>query len=161
MASLGICGNIEWFRPRGANRSTLMEFDEANLAAAAFLFERGRGVPLEKSQLDEIERAGLAEIDPSILADQIATHLRTSPNVAPNDRASAYWALGKKHDRHLIPFFREALTKEVNCDICVAYQIMIALDNLGEPVFEPSRTSRSFDEDVLNKRDAMKYIKRA
>ena len=51
-----------------------------------------------------------------------------------------------------------ALQHEIDRDLPVAFQVMIALENLGEQVFADDRSSRSILELELNKRDALRYL---
>ena len=70
----------------------------------------------------------------------------------------AYWVLGTKRDEKLVPFFLQQLRIELTRDMNCAYQIMIALEDVDEEVFSDERSSYSFDEDDLNRRDAVAYL---
>lgn len=75
----------------------------------------------------------------------------------PRDyRSLAYWALGKLGRKTDKRRFVDALRREVQGDMQVAYQILIALENMDEPVF--SRDGVSCAEDELNRRDALAYL---
>jgi hypothetical protein len=127
---------------------------DEKLEAAAYLFEKSHGNRLTPGEISAIEKAGLAAASPNAVADDIWRALGTSK---PNDyRASAYWALGKLARKADKPRFVAALRVELQQDGRVAYQIMIALANLGEPVF--SRKSVRCDEDEVNRQDALSYL---
>jgi len=58
-------------------------------------------------------------------------------------RATAYWALGKRYNNNLIPKFKAWLSQEVmSLEDEAVYQILIALDNIGEPAFGSDRDGR-------------------
>ena len=134
---------------------------EQELWAAAALFERANGSPLTDEQRQMIDACGFAGRDPQELCHAIAIWLATVPI---SDRAlltAAYWALGRRHDPALIPVLQDGLRLFAERDIRVAYQIMIGLANLREPVFGTERTSNggvAADEDALNLRDALAYL---
>jgi len=64
-------------------------------------------------------------------------------------------------DRELLPFFREQLGIEMQRDLEATYQIMIALDNLDEPIFSAERNgSYSILDHELNRQDAEFYFRK-
>lgn len=131
-----------------------MTFPREKLEGAGYLFERSHGNRLGAYETSVIEEAGLSSAGPSEVADAIWGAL-TGP-MSREYRLAAYWALGKlgrKGDKQKLV---TALRREVQEDVQVAYQILIALDNMDEPVF--SRSGVSYDEDELNLRDAMAYL---
>ncbi len=73
-------------------------------------------------------------------------------------RSSAYWALGKHRDPHDLAPLVAALRRELFRDADVAYQILIALDNLGEPVFPPEQRDRSSRDHEPNRAAAERYL---
>ena len=81
--------------------------------------------------------------------------------LSPELRLSAYWALSKRFDKNLLPFFRNQLEVEIEVEGAPAvFQLLIAIDNLAEPVFGTDRNGSfsGFDSD-LNIRDAKAYLK--
>ena len=77
-------------------------------------------------------------------------------------RAVAYWALSKRYDKALIPDFKNWLKIELaSKDKTAVYQILIALDNVDEPVFGKDRDGGyAAHETTLNIRDAENYLKK-
>jgi hypothetical protein len=129
---------------------------EIQIEAAGYRFEQCRGRQLAASELSLIRQAGFQDVDPKRLADLLWDTL-AKPQPAEY-RTSAYWALGKRGDKTDKAKLISALRTEVEAHIRVGYQIMIALDNLGEPVF--SRDSRGYHDDDENRRDALAYLAR-
>ena len=71
----------------------------------------------------------------------------------------AYWALSKRFDPNLVTPFRRWLKRELEgADGQAIFQLMIGLDNLDEPVFDPSRSGYASFEEELNRRDASHYL---
>lgn len=128
------------------------------LSAAGFLFERRRGIGLFDYAYELIAAAGLHDATVNDVAEQVVDLLDSEPLDA-RERTTAYWALGKLGDNRHLKFLQARLREEL-VNIRVAHQAMIALANLGERVFAPERTGISFDEDALNRRDAMEYLER-
>ncbi len=74
-------------------------------------------------------------------------------------RSAAYWALSKRHDGSLLAHFRSWLGHELGQEEPNGlFQLMIALDNLNEPVFAGDRTGYAYHEIELNRRDAKRYL---
>ncbi len=137
-----------------------MRFPENAVAAVAFLFESENGRKLSEFELDEIRRHELEDSDPSKLAAILKKSVQNEKSSDTTYRQQIYWALGKKFDHKLIPFFRKRLSLEIQRDMEAAYQIMIALDNLDEPVFSEKREEYVITEYEQNKLDAELYLKR-
>lgn len=132
-----------------------MSFPRESLEVAGYLFEQAHGRVLAPSEISAVEDAGFLSASPEEVAGTIWSTLATAS--LPSDyRTSAYWALGKLARKKDKKRFIEALRQEVQTDIRVAYQILVALENMAERVF--SRDSVSFDEDELNRRDALAYL---
>jgi hypothetical protein len=139
-------------------RLKAMRFPEDAIPAAVFFFEMARGVPHGPFEVTEVQKHGLDGIDPEMLSRELR-HLITAEHKSDSmDRQQAYWALGKKRDTGLIPFFRAQLRLELRRDMIAAYQIMIALQDVGEPTFGSDRSGYSFDDYELNRRDAETYL---
>ena len=134
-----------------------MDIDSPFLTAAAFRFEAARGVRHSDFETDIIEESGLETVPPDDLAQTLWHWLATEGADSPL-RGSAYWALGKRRDpRDLAPLVA-ALRRELPRDADVAYQILIALENLGEPVFPPEQRERSSRDHELNRAAALRYL---
>ena len=135
-----------------------MRFPEDAIPAAAFLFELARGVPLGPHEISEIQRHGLDGVDPELVERELRYLITAEHKSDSRDRQQSYWALGKKQDSGLVPFFRDQLRLELRRDMIAAYQIMIALQDVGEPAFGSDRSGYSFDDYELNRRDAENYL---
>jgi hypothetical protein len=71
---------------------------------------------------------------------------------------AAVFALGKRYDPDLTGFFVEVLRNYLTGDAGVLYQAMIALDNLGAPVFG-GRTSMSVLAEAENRALAAEFLR--
>ncbi len=119
-----------------------MSIDSGYLTAAAFRFEAARGAHHSAFETEIIEEAGLAAVSPDELARTLWEWLASEGADSPL-RGSAYWALGKRGDpRDLAPLI-DALQRELPLDADATYQIMIALNNLGQPVFPAGQREHS------------------
>ncbi|MCB1079940.1 MAG: hypothetical protein KDM63_15640 [Verrucomicrobiae bacterium] len=135
-----------------------MRLSEAAIPAAAFLFEEANGNPVGEFEVAEMIRHGLSGQDPGRIAEALVKAVADEGGTEAGYRRQAYWALGKRFDPGLIPFFRRQLAVELSLDLNAAYQIMIALDNLNEPVFSGPRSSQSVEEEDRNRSDAETYL---
>lgn len=136
-----------------------MKIPEDAIVAIAYVFERANGNILGEYEQSEIEFYELNDCDPELLANELRIAISDETECEIGYRAQAYWALGKRFDRGLIPFFRKRLAIELQHDLDTAFQIMIALDNLKEPIFSADRNgSYSILETDLNQRDAKSYL---
>lgn len=136
-----------------------MQFSESLIATAASIFEAANGRTLDDWENSEIERHGLRGVDLNWLSGELMRWIVSEEKDVLPVRAVAYWALGKKFDSSLLPFFRKQLAVELARDTHAVYQIMIALDNLNERVFSDGRGgSYSSDEHELNSSDSARYL---
>lgn len=128
--------------------------------AAAYIFEKSNGN--SKSDYEEkiIAESGLADLKSTDLEKIIISGLNSGIYKDEQDRISAYWALGKRFNPNLIPFFRRRLKSELESNNPSAiYQLLIALENMEEPVFNDDRNGSTASlETELNLRDAKKYL---
>lgn len=135
-----------------------MRIPESSITAAAFLFESLRGATLRSHELGEIRKAGLDDVDPELLARELKSLIASEHKGDSRDRQQAYWALGKKLDHVLIPFYQAQLRLELRRDMFAVYQIMIALQDLDESIFDPHRSGYSCHDYELNRLDAERYL---
>ncbi|MBK1880687.1 hypothetical protein [Pelagicoccus mobilis] len=136
-----------------------MRFSEDAIPAAVFVFERANGNELCPHEIEEIEKHGFETIDHELLVKCLRAELERERNVPDSRyRNACYWALGKRFDSGLLPFFRNSLKKELKRDMESSYQIMIALENLDEEIF--SRESVSITDYDENRMDAERYLRR-
>jgi hypothetical protein len=141
-----------------AVRFQMSTFPKDKLVAAAYVFESANGNTLPPDELSHVNAAEVQNADPAHLANGIRGALEAASPPEAGYRAIAFWALGKRFDPSLRDFFRRHLAAEVNRDAQVAYQIMIALDNLDEPVWPAEQSSRSSAEDERNRAAALRYV---
>lgn len=127
--------------------------------AAAARFSQLNGDHLTDFDLAELRTWGLVEISADDLAESILERLRGAVEPPRTFRDSAYFVLGKKFDPSLKSFFVERMEFELSRDMEAVYQLMIALDNLREPVFAKDRTGYSVLDNDLNRRDAENYLR--
>jgi hypothetical protein len=127
-------------------------------SAAGLFFEKQRGVKMSQHELSIIDDAGLDKADPNDVGDFIWKSLPAVRDV--QTRITAYWALGKRREPEDRQKLIAALAEELPRNARVAFQIMVAIENYDASVFDPSRKGRSFDEDELNRADALHYLSR-
>jgi hypothetical protein len=130
------------------------ELSEA-VMQAAFLFEKAN-LGAEASPALGASRGWTREVmgEPVDLAarDQLVQSLRQLALERPDDPAAGglFWALGKVGDPSLLPFFQQALAQQLERNPGAVYQILIALENLGQRPFEGAgeRSARNAAENV-------------
>jgi hypothetical protein len=135
-------------------------FPESHLLAAVYLFERENGRTLDSGEAWELIEAEMNSSRPEEVAAWICQTIESSPAPNAQYRGTAFWVLGKRMDPELLDFFRRHLTLEVEQDMEVAYQIMIALDNLDEPVWPSRQGGVSVIDHTVNHAAARRYIER-
>jgi hypothetical protein len=137
-----------------------MKLTNDQFEASAYIFEKANGNKKTEYEEELIAESGLAELKPNDLKIQIINGLNSGLYSDSKERISAYWTLSKVHDTNLIPDFRKWLKTEFeNQEPLAVYQLMIALGNLEEPIFNKNRTGSAFNETELNLRDAENYLK--
>lgn len=137
-----------------------MKLTNDQFEASAYIFEKANGNKKTEYEEKLIAESGLTELKPNDLKVQIINGLNSGLYSDSKERISAYWTLSKVHDKNLIPDFRKWLKTEFEKQEPLAiYQLMIALGNLEEPVFNKNRTGSAFNETELNLRDAEVYLK--
>ncbi len=129
------------------DRSDSAAVQEA-LLDAAFLFEKARGLPLS-GWPDEVIRANPDAGEMSPLRSAVVAYAERT--------GAGSWALGKCDDPSLKPVLVSLLRRHLDGDAGELYQAMIALDNLGEPVFSGA-IACSVREEELNRARAKKYL---
>lgn len=137
-----------------------MELSEDLIDDCRLLFEAANGFPHDFGEQARLAELKLRGADADALAGFLVNRIQNPEEADARRRASVFWALGKRYDRALLPFFRKSLKVEVAADSESVYQILIALDNLDERVFGADRDGGSCLEKDLNRRDAMAYLAR-
>lgn len=138
-----------------------MVYTHNQFTCIAFLFEKQHG-----RVFDEIDEALIKKVSKELdttdleqLEHNIITILENNSIENPNDRISAYWALGKRFNMSLIPFFRVWLKREYELDnLGPCFEIMISLNNMEENVFSKSGSSWNCHEQ--NRKDARSYLEK-
>lgn len=132
---------------------------ESEIAAAAYLFEWALTKQIDQYELSVITEAGLQDADPAQIATLMRDSLENSTELDAGYRGGCFWALGKRCDSELRDFFQHHLAIELNQDMGVAYQIMIALENLGESIWTDYRLRGGLLDEELNREAALQYLK--
>ena len=139
-----------------------MKFEIDQFDAIAYIFETANGNTLGDYENRVIDESGFKNTPPQELVDDILSSFREGNPDDIEYRLSAYWALSKRFDKNLLPFFRKQLEVEIEVEEAPGvFQLLIAIDNLAEPAFGTDRNGSfsGFDSD-LNIRDAKAYLKR-
>ncbi len=137
-----------------------MKLNNHDLEACAYIFEFDNGNNQKDFRHEVVEKSSVKEFDAVTLENIILNGLACDLYSEKEARGYAYWALSKRFNPKLIPYFTKWLKKEYddgNSD--GLYQIMIALNNLEAPIFGNDRTGYANFETELNYRDAKKYLK--
>lgn len=132
------------------------QLQQDSIYLIGYAFEKFRGHDDGNIPIEVIE----TEIDAEVVAHLkkvLINYLDGSP--VEVNRASAYSALGKSLDESLKGYFIEALRWEIDRSPTTMYQIMIALDYLGEDCFEGKQSLSMFDTGE-NTESARKYLSR-
>ena len=137
-----------------------MKLTNDQFEASAYIFEKANGNKKSVYEEKVIAESGLNNLKPIELENQIIKGIDSGLYSDSKERISAYWSLSKIHKTELIPNFRKWLKIELeNGNSDTVYQLMIALGNLEEPIFNLDRNgSSAFNETELNLRDAREYL---
>lgn len=137
-----------------------MKLTDEQFEALAYIFERENGNKKSDYENKVIAESGLSNFEPELLERSVVDGLNNGIYDSSTDRISAYWVLGKRFNRNLIPSFKKWLQKEFDLnDPLAVYQLLISLGNMEEPVFNPDRDgSSAYFETELNMRDAKDYL---
>jgi len=137
-----------------------MKLTNDQFEALAYIFERENGNTKSDYEMKIIAESGLAELEAEVLERNVVDGLDSGIYDGSTDRISAYWALGKRFNRNLIPSFKKWIRKEFDLnDAQAVYQLLISLGNMEEEVFNPDRDGGSASwETELNMRDAKDYL---
>ena len=128
--------------------------------AIGYLFEQVDGYPTDDYTSQIIAEHLPKNHTPANLAASLVEAISAEPMMDESLRVAVYWALSKRYDTALIPFFRDRLAIELESGDSVIYQLLIALDNVEETIFGRDRDgSSSVLERDLNIRDARTYLK--
>jgi hypothetical protein len=137
-----------------------MKIEEDQFDAIAYLFEKHNGNSLGEFENNRIEESEFKDTAVSELVKAIIDNLNDDRTADSKYRTLAYWALSKRFDIKLLTFFQDSLKRELaEPDTPAVFQLLIALDNLEEPVFGKDRDGSFSGHDIaLNIRDAKNYL---
>ena len=137
-----------------------MEIERGHFEAIGYIFEKANGRGHDGFEDGQIAQSPFRHATPDGLAERIVDILDEGPDHDARYRTAAYWALSKREDHGLLPKFQRWLRREAaEKDPAAVFQLMIALDNLDEPIFAEDRDgSYSALEEALNLRDAGRYL---
>lgn len=138
-----------------------MKIEADQFDAISYIFEMANGNNLGNYETRIIDTSKVKGVSPVILVNAIIESFKEANPGDISYRTSAYWALSKRFDKKLIPFFQKQLELELTIEgIPAVFQLLIALDNLTEPVFGKDRNGSYAGMDIeLNMRDAKNYLK--
>ena len=137
-----------------------MKLTSDQFEEAAYFFEKANGCSHSDYEKQIIEKSKLKALNVTELEKIIIDGLNSDIYKTETERVSAYWSLYKIGNEKLIADFKNWLELELKkeCKITI-FQILVALDSLGESAFHESRSGRAPDEIELNIRDAKEYLK--
>lgn len=137
-----------------------MNFTRENILDIALIFEEANGNTLDANDVLLVKNSGLSDLPVSEVERMLVESI--TQDKSPEYRGSAYWALGKRNNKKLLPEFKIWLANEIESNNAGAlYQLLIALDNLEEHVFGEARGgSYGATDTELNIRDAKVYLEK-
>ncbi|MDH4058402.1 MAG: hypothetical protein OEU76_06535 [Cyclobacteriaceae bacterium] len=140
-----------------------MKFTKIQFEAAAYIFEKTHGNKKGDYEEKIISKSGLSGYPLLELEQKIVDGLNSQNYETSKERTAGYWALSKRFNKLLTKNFKNWLRKELELNEPFAvYQLMIALENLDEPVFNPNRQGSSASDEIeKNMSDARVYLKSA
>lgn len=137
-----------------------MNFTRENILDIALIFDEANGNSLDDNDALLVKSSGLYELSANEIERLLIETI--TQDKTPEYRGSAYWALGKRYNKKLLPELKRLLADEVESNNAgTLYQLLIALDNLGEHVFgEDRKGSYGAADTELNIRDAKVYLEK-
>src|SRR5690606_35769263 len=136
-----------------------MKLTNHQFTESAFIFEKANGYSHSDFEKKIIAESELTKFKPTELEQIIVSGLNSGIYKNEDERVSGYWALSKIGNRNLILDLKKWLRTELENENAIAiFQLLIALDRLEEPVFNPKRTGQGVDEAELNIIDAKQYL---
>lgn len=137
-----------------------MKINNNEFTEIAFIFEKENGRNHSEFEKEIIENSKWKNNSAYELEMVIISGIQSGLYENELDKVSAYWALSKRNNEKLIPNFKKWLKIELESENSIAvFQILVALDLLGEKPFAKERIGRDSNETKLNLRDAKKYLK--
>ncbi len=133
-----------------------MEITNDSLNAAMFLFEKANGNKLDPNSIQDIEREGLAKINPLDLVTAIKNYIESVPDDDPL-LGTAIFALGKRYDKNLKRYFRKLLRRLLDSNPHALFQVLIALNNPEENALPDDGSVTEYEQ---NRKYAIDYLKR-
>jgi len=116
-----------------------MSLTPEQVEAAAFLFEKENGNVLGDLEKGVVEDSNLEGRELREIKKELIDSVTFPTEINAQHRCGIYWALSKTFDSDLIGWWTSQLRKEVENKTECIFQILIALDNLEEPIFDRGR----------------------
>jgi len=135
-----------------------MSFTPNQIEAAGLLFEEENGNVLGDYEKGVVAESDLEGRELREVKNELIDSVTFPTELNAHDRCGIYWALSKTFDSDLIGWWTSQLRNEVENKTECVFQIMIALDNLEEPIFVEDRSGYSTLETEFNLRDARNYL---
>lgn len=136
-----------------------MKLTIEQLEELAYIFEKANGYHHSEYEKKIIAKSELKDLSVPELEKIIVDGLNSNIYKTESERITAYWSLLKIGNQKLIPYFKKWLEIEIENEYkTTIFQILVALDSLGESPFCEKRTGRSADEIELNIMDAKQYL---
>ncbi|HIB37676.1 hypothetical protein [Mesonia sp.] len=137
-----------------------MKLTMYQLEEAAYIFEKANGYSHSAYEKKIISESQLKDINVAELEHIIVDGLNSRLYKIENERISAYWSLLKTGNHLLlVDNFVKWLEYELKYENKnTIFQILVALDAFGEPVFHKDRFGRDARDFELNIRDAKHYL---
>lgn len=136
-----------------------MKFDHDEFTEIAFIFEKENGRNHSEFEKKIIEESKFKDIPTDQLEMGIVNGIQDKIYKSEAERVSAYWTLSKRGNKKLILRFKNWLKTELEDENPIAiFQILVALDLLGESSFSEERIQLDSNETELNIRDAINYL---
>ena len=137
-----------------------MKLTENQFEEAAYVIEKANGVSHSEYEQKIIAESEFKNRNTSELETLIVDGLNAGLYKTESERISAYWCLYKIGNPKLKEDFVNWLGMELKKGHKnTLFQLLVALDRIGEKAFADERTGRAADELDLNVRDAMEYLK--
>ena len=112
---------------------------------AAFCFEKFQGMTSDAWDND-ILNANFSSMDVLHLKNVIEAFIKNNPK--DNDIGTAIWSYGKVCDRSDREFLMGLLSTYLKKDPIVLYQVMCALDIIGEVIFSESSSIVDYEKNI-------------
>lgn len=121
-----------------------MIIDDFTIRAAAYRFEKERGIELGDPFDYWLSESGIEYIELDIITSELINFINKNLDFKNKLVSSAIFALGKKYDLNLKQYFIEIMSNSLTINMAVCYQAAIAVENLGEQIFKGTVSSQDY-----------------